>query len=151
RRYWRERGFEGKTILLSREKAYHGVNAYGTSLGGIEANRAGNEPLIPDTERVPWDSVDALAEAIDRAGAERVAAFFCEPVHGAGGVLPPPPGYLEGVRGVCRERDVLFVADEVITGFGRCGDWFASGRFGLEPDLLVFAKGVTSGYLPLGG
>src|SRR5207244_1711848 len=86
-------------------------------------------------------------DAID----ERTAAFFCEPVIGAGGVLAPPPGYLEEARRACREAGVLFVVDEVITGFGRLGHWFASERFGLEPDMIVFAKGITSGYLPLGG
>jgi adenosylmethionine-8-amino-7-oxononanoate aminotransferase len=99
---------------------------------------------------VPWDSAAGLREAIERAGPERVAAFFCEPVIGAGGVFPPPEGYLEEAREVCREAGVLFVADEVITGFGRCGDWFASTRFGLDPDLVTCAKGVTSGYLPAG-
>ena len=91
-----------------------------------------------------------MRAAIDDVGPERVAAFFCEPVIGAGGVFPPPEGYLEAAREVCRDTGVLFVADEVITGFGRCGDWFASTRFGLEPDVLVCAKGITSGYLPLG-
>ena len=84
-------------------------------------------------------------------GAERVAAFFCEPVIGAGGVLVPPAGYLPEVRAICRDAGCLLVADEVITGFGRLGDWFASERFGLDPDLIMFAKGSTSGYLPLGG
>src|SRR6185312_13260186 len=84
-------------------------------------------------------------------GAERVAAFFCEPIIGAGGLLLPPPGYLEEARRVCRERGVLFVADEVICGYCRVGDWFASSRFGLDPDIVTFAKGITSGYLPLGG
>jgi adenosylmethionine-8-amino-7-oxononanoate aminotransferase len=79
-----------------------------------------------------------------------VAGFFCEPVIGAGGVFPPPPGYLEKARAICRDLGVLFIADEVITGFGRCGAWFASERFGLEPDLVTCAKGITSGYLPLG-
>jgi putrescine aminotransferase len=99
---------------------------------------------------VPWDDPDSLRAAIEDVGQDRMAAFFCEPVIGAGGVFPPPDGYLEAVRQVCRDTDVLFVADEVITGFGRCGDWFASTRFGLEPDVLVCAKGITSGYLPLG-
>ena len=92
-----------------------------------------------------------LVAGVDRRRRpERVAAFFCEPVIGAGGVFPPPEGYLEAVRQVCRDTGVLFVADEVITGFGRCGDWFASSRFALDPDIVVCAKGVTSGYLPLG-
>ena len=99
---------------------------------------------------MPWDDADALYATIDRLGEGRVAGFFCEPVIGAGGVFPPPPGYLEKARAICRDLGVLFIADEVITGFGRCGAWFASERFGLEPDLVTCAKGITSGYLPLG-
>jgi putrescine---pyruvate transaminase len=87
---------------------------------------------------------------IGQVGADRVAAFFCEPVVGAGGVYFPPEGYLARVAEICREQDVLFVADEVITGFGRVGSWFASERFSLEPDLMTVAKGLTSGYAPLG-
>ena len=151
RRYWSLVGRASKTIVVSRERAYHGLAGYGTSIVGTDAFTVGVGPLAGGTLRVPWDDPAALAEAIDRAGAEHVAAFFCEPVVGAGGVLLPPPGYLEEVRRVCRDRDVLFVADEVICGFGRVGDWFASSRFGLEPDLVTFAKGVTSGYVQLGG
>jgi putrescine---pyruvate transaminase len=150
RHYWQLRGEPERTILIRRQKAYHGMHTAGTSLAGIPANATGHGELIEDVVEAPWDEVDALAESIGRAGAERVAAFFCEPVIGAGGVFPPPPGYLEGVREVCREAGVLFVADEVITGFGRCGDWFASSRFGLEPDIVTCAKGITSGYLPMG-
>src|SRR4029077_15017604 len=106
---------------------------------------------VGDTLRVPWNSSEALAEAIERAGRDRVAAFFCEPVVGAGGILFPPDGYLQEVRQICRETGVLFLADEVITGFGRVGDWCASVRFSLAPDLITFAKGVPSGYLPLSG
>jgi adenosylmethionine-8-amino-7-oxononanoate aminotransferase len=149
RRYWFEVGKPAKTILLSRRNAYHGVNGFGTSIGGIAPNRAGYGPLL-ESEQVDWDSPGALVEAIDRLGDDRVAAFFCEPVIGAGGVLPPPDGYLAEVQRICSERDVLFVADEVITGFGRCGTWFASERFGLQPDLITCAKGITSGYVPLG-
>jgi len=149
RRYWYELGRPEKTVVISRTNAYHGVNGFGTSIGGIGPNREGFGPL-PDAVQVEWDSAAALEAAIERAGAERVAAFFCEPVIGAGGVLAPPEGYLEQVRRVCRQHDVLFVADEVITGFGRCGSWFASTRFNLEPDLLTCAKGITSGYMPLG-
>ena len=151
RRYWTLNGEEQRTVVIARERAYHGLNGFGTALAGAEAWREGIGPLTPDVDRVPWDSADALRETIERYGAERVAAFFCEPVIGAGGVLPPPEGYLAEVRSICRETGVLFVADEVITGFGRCGAWFASGRFDLDPDLVTFAKGVTSGYLPLGG
>ncbi len=151
RRYWSILGQAGKTIVISRERAYHGLAGYGTSIVGTDAFTVGVGPLAGGTLRVPWNDAAALAEAIDETGAERVAAFFCEPVVGAGGVLAPPPGYLEEARRICTERDVLFVADEVICGFGRVGDWFATTRFGIEPDLVTFAKGVTSGYLPLGG
>jgi putrescine---pyruvate transaminase len=151
RRYWSLLGQEQKTIVVSRERAYHGLAGYGTSIVGTDAFTVGVGPLAGGTLRVPWDDADALAAAIDQAGAEHVAAFFCEPIVGAGGVLLPPPGYLEAVRRVCRARDVLFMVDEVICGFGRVGDWFASSRFGLDPDLVTFAKGVTSGYIQLGG
>ncbi len=151
RRYWHQMGEPGRTVVVTRERAYHGMHAYGTALAGIAANKADYGTMIGDVLTVPWDSAEALAGAIDGVGADRVAAFFCEPIVGAGGVLFPPPGYLKESERVCRERGVLFVADEVITGFGRVGDWFASSRFGLRPDLIAFAKGVTSGYAPLGG
>src|SRR5512132_4137647 len=150
RRYWSLVGAPDRTVLIRRERAYHGMHTAGTSLAGIPANAEGYGGLLPDVAEVPWDDADALRSTIERVGAHRVAAFFCEPVVGAGGVFPPPDGYPEAARGVCREAGVLFIADEVITGFGRCGAWFASGRFGLEPDLITCAKGITSGYLPLG-
>ena len=106
---------------------------------------------MPDTEQVPWNDAEALAETIDRIGADNVAAFFAEPVIGAGGVMIPPDGYLDRVQEICRERDVLLVLDEVITGFGRTGWWFATERYDLQPDLITVAKGITSGYIPLGG
>jgi adenosylmethionine-8-amino-7-oxononanoate aminotransferase len=99
---------------------------------------------------VPWDDASGLAKVIEQVGADRVGAFFCEPVIGAGGVYFPPEGYLAEVQQICRENDVLFVADEVITGFGRTGEWFGSVRYGLQPDMMTVAKGLTSGYLPLG-
>jgi len=150
RRYWHLRGEPGRTVLIRRERAYHGMHTAGTSLAGIAPNAEGHGPLLPDVVEVPWDDADALRATFDGLGPERVAAFFCEPVIGAGGVFAPPPGYLEAARQACRETGVLFVADEVITGFGRTGDWFASGRWSLEPDLITCAKGITSGYLPLG-
>ena len=150
RRYWQLLGQPERTILLRRERAYHGMHVGGTSLAGIAPNAAGYGPLLPDVEEVAWDDAGALRTTIERLGADRVAAFFCEPVIGAGGVYAPPPGYLEEARAVCRETGVLFVADEVITGFGRTGEWFASTRWGLDPDLVTCAKGITSGYLPLG-
>jgi putrescine aminotransferase len=106
---------------------------------------------VASTSRVPRDSAAALRDEIERIGPERVAAFFMEPVLGAGGVYPPIPGYVEEVAEICRETGVLFVVDAVIAGFGRLGTWFAVERFGVEPDLITFAKGVTSGYMPLGG
>ena len=119
RRYWQLREEPQRAILIRREKAYHGMHTAGTSLAGIPANAAGHGELIEDVTEVPWNDAEALRAAIERDDPERVAAFFCEPVIGAGGVFPPPPGYLQAAREVCREMDVLFIADEVITGFGR--------------------------------
>jgi len=150
RAYWRATGQPDKQVVISRSQAYHGMNAYGTTLGGIAANAEPFGPLVSLVEHVPWDDAEALDELIERLGPGRVAAFFCEPVMGAGGVYAPPEGYLQRVAEICRQRDVLLVADEVINGFGRLGAWFGSIRFGLQPDMIVAAKGLTSGYLPLG-
>jgi putrescine---pyruvate transaminase len=110
-----------RTVLIRRQRAYHGMHTAGTSLAGIPANQEGYGGLLLDVVEVPWADPEGLREAIERIGADHVAAFFCEPVLGAGGVYPPPDGYLAAVRELCREHGVLFVADEVITGFGRCG------------------------------
>ncbi|TCO65846.1 aspartate aminotransferase family protein [Actinocrispum wychmicini] len=151
RRYWHELGRPDKAIVIGRERAYHGTHVGGTALAGIQPNRDGYGELMPDAATVSWDKADGLREAIERLGADRIAAFFCEPVIGAGGVYPPPDGYLAEVRQVCRDNDILFVADEVITGYGRIGGaWFASARFDLDPDMITTAKGLTSGYLPMG-
>jgi adenosylmethionine-8-amino-7-oxononanoate aminotransferase len=150
RRFWQLQGQTERTVLVRRERAYHGMHVAGTSLAGIAPNAAGYGPLLSDIAQVAWDDPEALRATIEELGPERVAAFFCEPVIGAGGVFAPPSGYLERTRQICRETGVLFVADEVITGFGRTGDWFASTRWALEPDLITCAKGITSGYLPLG-
>src|SRR5215469_1525349 len=150
RAYWRTVGRPGKQVIIGRSHAYHGMNAYGTSIGGIPAFTEPFEPLVTLVEHVPWDDASALAKIIEQVGADRVGGFFCEPVVGAGGVYFPPDGYLAEVQQICRDNDVLFVADEVITGFGRTGAWFGSIRYGLEPDLMITAKGLTSGYLPLG-
>jgi len=151
RRYFAAIGQPERTHLISRTQGYHGTHGLGTSIGGIPANREGIGPIDPDVSVVAYDSVDALAAEIDGLGAGRVAAVFVEPVIGAGGVLLPPPGYIEGVAALCERTGVLFVCDSVIAGFGRLGSWFGIERFGVRPDLLTFAKGVTSGYLPLGG
>jgi putrescine---pyruvate transaminase len=150
RAYWRAVGEPARQVIISRSHAYHGMNAYGTSLGGIPMLTEAFSPLVGQVEQVPWDDSEALEKTIELIGDSRVAAFFCEPVIGAGGVYPPPAGYLQAVRDICRRHDVLFVADEVITGYGRTGEWFASGRFGLDPDLITSAKGLSSGYLPIG-
>ena len=151
RRYFQVTGEPERTILITRSWAYHGMHGFGTSLGGVPGNADGYGTLLPDVVRVPFDSTDALSAAIDEAGGRRIAAFFCEPVIGAGGVRPAPDGYLKEARRIVSDAGALFIADEVVTGFGRAGDWFASNRFSLEPDLITFAKGVTSGYLPMGG
>jgi len=150
RAYWNAVGRPGKQIIIARSHAYHGMNAFGTSLGGIPAFTDPFGPLVTLVEHVPWDDPATLAKIIEQAGADRVGAFFCEPVVGAGGVYFPPDGYLAEVQQICRDNDVLFVADEVITGFGRTGEWFGSVRYELEPDMMTVAKGLTSGYLPLG-
>jgi len=149
RRYWSAVGSPQRTVLISRTSSYHGTNGYGTALGGIQANRAGFGPL--EDHLIAWDSAEALERAIGEIGAERVAAFFVEPVIGAGGVLPPPEGYIEAVAEVCARHEVLLVVDSVICAFGRLGTWFGIERFDVVPDMITFAKGVTSGYLPLAG
>ncbi|MET0317842.1 MAG: aminotransferase class III-fold pyridoxal phosphate-dependent enzyme [Rhodococcus fascians] len=149
--YWHARGRHDKKTIVTRTNSYHGMHWGGTSLAGIEPNRAGYDDLLNHTTVVAWDDPTVIDEAVERAGgADQVAAFFCEPVIGAGGVFPPPPGYLSAVRDACRRHDIVFVADEVITGFGRVGDWFASTRFDLAPDITLSGKGITSGYAPLG-
>ena len=150
RRYWQLVGEPDRTLFITRERAYHGMHIAGTSLAGIEANAMGYGPLVGEVVKIAWDSADELRDAIALATPSRVAAFFCEPVIGAGGVFAPPAGYLQEVRAICEEAGVLFVADEVITGFGRVGDWFASSRWDLRPDIITCAKGITSGYLPMG-
>ncbi|TLG16412.1 aspartate aminotransferase family protein [Nocardia cyriacigeorgica] len=151
RRYWHELGRPGKSIIVGRRLAYHGMHVAGTALSGLAPNREGYGELMADARTVEWDAAKALLALIEEIGAERIAAFFCEPIIGAGGVYLPPEGYLNEVRRICRDHDILFVADEVVTGFGRIGgSWFASTRFGLEPDLMTTAKGLTSGYLPMG-
>jgi adenosylmethionine-8-amino-7-oxononanoate aminotransferase len=151
RRYWTVRGEPERMHLIGRTAAYHGTNGYGTSLGGLELNRSGFGPLMGDASLVAHDSLAAFELELLRIGPHRVAAVFVEPVLGAGGVHPPQPGYLEGIAALCAEHGVLLVLDEVICAFGRLGRWFGAERWSLEPDMVVFAKGVTSGYLPLGG
>jgi adenosylmethionine-8-amino-7-oxononanoate aminotransferase len=153
RRHWQRAGRPTKTLILSRQHGYHGLHAFGTSIAGLDFNREGygTDSLVPETRRVPVHDIDALADAIAEIGAENIAAIVTEAIQGTGGVNPPVPGYLEALESICRKNDILFILDEVITGFGRTGVMFAAERYGLQPDLITFAKGVTSGYAPLGG
>jgi putrescine---pyruvate transaminase len=148
-RYWHALGQPQKRVIVHREHSYHGMNAYGTSLAGIPSNREGFGGLIPDVAVVEHNDPDAL-DAFLAEHADSVAAFIGEPVIGAGGIIHPAPGYWERVQEICRRHDVLLIADEVITGFGRLGTWFGSERLGITPDLLTCAKVITSGYQPLG-
>ena len=148
RRYWALVGQPQRTVLVSRRFAYHGTNAYGTSLSGIPAVRDGYGTLVGDVVEVAHDDPSALATALDELG-DRAAAFIGEPMIGAGGVIPPPDGYWPEIERICRERGVLLISDEVISGFGRLGEWFGCERYEFTPDLMTCAKGVSSGYVPL--
>ena len=168
RRYWELKGKSKRRVIISRENAYHGSTIAGASLGGMKPmHKQGGLP-IPDIEHITqpyWyalggdlspdefglEAARALEERIEAIGAERVAAFIGEPIQGAGGVIVPPRTYWPEVTRICREHGVLLVVDEVICGFGRTGEWFGSDYFGLEPDLMPIAKGLSSGYLPIGG
>ena len=149
RHYWTLVGRPARQLIVVREQAYHGMAGYGTSLAGIKGNYAGFGELLPGVIRIPAQDVGAL-ERVFTEHEGQVAAFFGEPVMGAGGVRPPEGGYWSGVSALCKKHDVLLAVDEVITGFGRLGRWFGSERFDIRPDVLIGAKGVTSGYAPLG-
>src|SRR4051812_34266956 len=152
RRHFVNLGQPERVHLISRTQGYHGTHGFGTSLGGIEPNVSNWGPLIPQTSTVPYDSLPALEAEIAKVGPDKVAAFFCEPVIGAGGVLLPPEGYIQGAADLCAEHGILLVIDSVICGFGRLGTWFGIERWpDVTPDMITFAKGVTSGYIPLGG
>jgi putrescine aminotransferase len=151
RQYWAAQGEPERIHLISRTYGYHGTHGFGTSLVGIESMRQGYGPLLGSVSHVDHASAEALEAEIEHVGAARVAAFFCEPVIGAGGVRPAPPGYMEAVAAICKRHGVLLVVDSVICAFGRIGTWFGHERWDIEPDMVVLAKGITSGYLPLGG
>ena len=139
-----------RTVIISRMRGYHGTNYGGTSAQGLPLNKAGWGPLVGDVEQVAADDIEALSVSMGRHG-ERLAAVLIEPVQGAGGVYPPPPGYLQSVRELCDKHGAYLIFDEVITAFGRLGTWFGAQAFDVVPDVLCFAKAVTSGYVPLGG
>lgn len=169
KQYFRLTGRPTKHKVISRSVAYHGTPQGALSITGIPGAKEPFEPLVPSTIRVPntnlyrapehlrddekafgrW-AADRIGEAIEFEGPDTVAAVFLEPVQNSGGCFTPPPGYLERVREICDEYDVLLVADETITAFGRIGDTFAMGRFGVTPDIITCAKGMTSGYAPMG-
>jgi putrescine---pyruvate transaminase len=149
RLYWHALGRPDKRLIVHRRHAYHGMNAYGTSLAGIPSNREGFGTLIPDVVSVAHDDPGSLEAVLAERGDE-VAAFIGEPVIGAGGIMHPPAGYWGAVQELCRRHDALLIADEVVTGFGRLGTWFGSQRLGIDPDMITCAKAITSGYLPLG-
>ena len=152
RRHWQLEGHPEKKMILSRHGAYHGLHAFGTSISGIPYNREGygTESLIPETARIATNDIDEVRAQVAELGAANIAAVIAEPVIGTGGVVGPAPGYLEGLEALCREQDILLVVDEVITGFGRTGHMFGAHRWGITPDLMTMAKGITSGYAPLG-
>ena len=168
RTYWDLMGHPQKHTFISRKNAYHGSTVAAASLGGMSAmHKQGGLPIpgIVHIDQPYWFGSDRtqspedfglamarqLETTIEQLGAENVAAFIGEPIQGAGGVIIPPDGYWPEIQRICRKHDILLICDEVITGFGRLGEWFGSSYFGIEPDLMPFAKGVTSGYLPLGG
>ncbi|MGI9576881.1 MAG: aspartate aminotransferase family protein [Microthrixaceae bacterium] len=139
-----------RMLVVSREGGYHGTAYGGTSLQGIEPNRVGYGSLLSEVTHVPRHDLEAVATAFAEAG-ERIGAVIVEPIQGASGVHPPVDGYLDGIRRLCDDNGALLILDEVITGFGRLGEWFGATCFGVEPDLVTFAKAVSSGYVPLGG
>jgi len=166
--YWKAKGKPDKVKIIARHEAYHGVTLQAMSATGIPPYWKMFEPRVPGFLHVqpphayrfqgakPGETVGQAAareleEAIVREGPDTVAAFIAEPIVGGGGVLVPPDDYFPRIREICTRHQVLFIADEVITGFCRTGHWFALTHWGVEPDLVSFAKGVTSGYLPLGG
>lgn len=168
RRYWEIVGQPGRKVIISRKNAYHGSTMAGASLGGMAGMHAqGGLPIpgIRHIEQPHYAELGAglsenafglvaagwLEDEILALGADKVAAFIGEPVQGAGGVIIPPPTYWPEIQRICDKYGILLVADEVICGFGRLGTWFGSELMGMRPDLISFAKGVTSGYVPLGG
>ena len=146
----REVGNPHKSMIVSREHGYHGTNFGGTSAQGIPVNREGFGELVGNVVNVAGPDIEPMARLFAEHG-DSIAAVLSEPLQGAGGVFPPPEGYLEGLRALCDEHGAFLIFDEVITGFGRLGTWFAAQHYGVQPDLITFAKASSSGYVPLGG
>lgn len=168
RHYWHAKGKPEKRIIISRKNAYHGSTLGGASLGGMKPMHAQGGLPIPDIVHIDQPNWYAeggemspeefglkrarqLEAKIDELGEENVAAFIAEPVQGAGGVIIPPETYWPEIQRICDNHDILLVADEVICGFGRTGNWFGSETFNIRPDIMTIAKGLSSGYAPIGG
>ncbi|MBV7378800.1 aspartate aminotransferase family protein [Maritimibacter dapengensis] len=168
RRYWDLMGKPGKKTIISRKNAYHGTSIGAASLGGMQGMHAQGGMPIPDIVHIgqPYWYLEGgdmspedfglmrareLEAKIDELGEDKVAAFIAEPIQGAGGVIIPPESYWPEVSRICAERDILLIVDEVITGFGRTGEWFGTEYYGLKPDIMTVAKGLSSGYAPIGG
>jgi len=170
-RYWDLMGKPGKRVVISRKNAYHGSTIASSSLGGMEEmhKQGGVIPDIVHVEQPNWfakrcelgkdldrdefgrQAAQSIADKIEELGVDRVAAFIAEPIQGAGGVIVPPESYWPEVKKICDHYGILLVADEVICGFGRTGEWFGTDYYQLKPDLMPIAKGLSSGYLPIGG
>jgi 4-aminobutyrate--pyruvate transaminase len=165
--YYNNTGRPAKKHFIALERGYHGASSVGAGLTGLPVFHRGFDMPLPTQHHIPSPypyrsplghdpqalidaSVAALRAKVEALGAENVAAFFCEPIQGSGGVIVPPKGWLKAMRDAARELDILFVVDEVITGFGRTGPMFACDAEGVEPDLMTLAKGLTSGYAPMG-
>ncbi|MCP5086747.1 MAG: aspartate aminotransferase family protein [Rhodobacteraceae bacterium] len=168
RHFWASQGKPDKKVIISRKNAYHGTSVGSASLGGMTGMHAQGGLPIPDVTHIDqpfwWgeggDSdpaefglarARALEAEIDRIGEDKVAAFIAEPVQGAGGVIVPPETYWPEIQRICDEREILLIADEVICGFGRTGNWFGSQSYNISPDIMTIAKGLSSGYIPIGG
>jgi len=166
--YWNTKGRKGKKTIISRHKAYHGVTMAAASLCGLEAMHPQFDLPLPgfvhadcphwyrfggdmDPEEFGIKAARSVEAMILKLGAENVGAFIGEPIMGAGGVLVPPASYWPEIQRICREHEVLLIADEVICGFGRTGTWFASDQYRIDPDFMTMAKGLSSGYLPISG
>ncbi len=168
RQYWKVRGHRDRTKFLSLKKSYHGTHFGGASVNGNSNFRRSYEPLLPGCFHIPcphiyrnpFNETDpakladlcaaALEDEIAFQGADTIAAFIMEPVLGAGGVIVPPESFMPKVRAICDKHDILLIADEVVTAFGRTGAWCGSRKWGVAPDMMVIAKAITSGYFPLG-
>ncbi|MDV6014763.1 aspartate aminotransferase family protein [Haloechinothrix sp. LS1_15] len=159
---WHAAGQPERTVILSRQGAYHGVGSASLAATGLPAFHDGFGPLTPDFvhlskphgARIGPNATDVLIDELERTiteiGPERIAAFIGEPLLGVGGMVPPPPGYWERVQQVLRRHGILLILDEIVTAFGRLGHWFGAEYYGIDPDIAVTAKGISSGYVPMG-